>query len=164
MSEIGRWLVAATAATVITALLFGAMTRLADGRWLVDRLVRIFPLEQTVLPEEDDCSGQPLLDAAITIEGIVGTRSRDEGFQPLTRAEIVGHDALGASRSVQVEPGGIFRFVTAFASGAPSSCPAPSPKPQRLEIRATGCRARSVPVTPAWVPHRVLLECEPDRG
>ena len=159
LAAILRWLVAASLATLVTLVIFIAMTRMIDGTWLLDSLIRVFPLTQTEIPPGDECSPSPLLGPAISIEGVVG-RYRDGDFDPLPAAEVVGHNALGKEVLVEVSEHGIFRFVTAFADESPSPCPRVPTRDQKLRIRADGCQERSVPVTRAWLPHRVLLECQ----
>lgn len=158
MMAVLRWLVAGGFATVVTLLLFATMTRLVDGSWILDSLIRVFPLQQTQLPPEDECAAIPPLGGAVTIEGVVG-RYRDGVFQPLPEAHIVGRTALGVDAEVEVAENGIFRFATAFPNQLPPTCPPPETVEQRLRIRASGCEERVVPVTRAWIPHRVLLDC-----
>ena len=154
-----RWVVAGGLASIVTLALFATMTRLIDGRWILERLVRVFPLTTTELTQEDDCSGGLPLGGAIDVQGVVGFYD-GAGFRPLPDAKIDGRNALGNDSPVEVNAGGVFRFVTAFPTGEPTSCDHPPPEDQRLRIRAAGCTERTVPVTAAWVAHRVLLECE----
>lgn len=156
-----RWLVAGGLATAVTVLIFATMTRLVDGSWILDKIIRVFPLHQTQLTPEDECDAVPPLGGAVTIHGVVGSY-RDGVFHPLPQARIVGRTALGAESEVEVDPNGVFRFATAFPNEAPSLCPPPETVDQQLRIQAPGCRERTVPVTRAWVPHRVLLDCEED--
>jgi hypothetical protein len=154
-----RWLVAGGLATVVTLALFVAMTHMIDGTAILESLIRVFPLIQIELPPPDeDCSDGPRLDNAVYIEGVLGHYASGT-FRPLGDAEIFGLNALGNEQLVEVSETGVFRFVTAFPSQAPSPCPVAEVIPQRLRIRAEGCQERSIPVTPAWIPHRVLLQC-----
>jgi hypothetical protein len=204
-----RWLVAASAAAVVTLGVFATMTRLIDGTAILESIIRVFPLIQTELSREDACAAESRLGSAMTVDGVVGYREAGR-FVPLPDATILGDAvivgraiALAAAaipgddtavaspgtsssgdgskvpevpdvsetsgvseestRTVEVSAEGVFRFVTAFASNAPSACgPAPDSAPRanrELVIRAEGCTERRIPVTSAWIPHRVLLDC-----
>jgi hypothetical protein len=154
-----RWVVAGSLSAVVTGLLFLVMTRMSDGSWILEKLIWVFPLTQTELGP-DDCPTAPPVTAAVDIEGVVG-HYREGVFHPLPNAEITGRNSHDSGVTVEVSEDGIFHFVTGFASGEPTSCPFPPAAAQHLEFRAPGCSERSVPITPAWVPHRVLLKCEP---
>ena len=155
-----RWTIAATIGATVTAGLFVAMTRLIDGSWIIDKMLRVFPLEQT--EQVDPCEVWKAEQVLVTIEGTVGYLGRT-GFVALPDAEMVGKHRYAPSQRVEVTGTGGFRFVTPFEEQRPQSCsepgrpPAPSP---RLLIQARGCSTRSVPVTRNWLPHRVLLDCE----
>ncbi len=161
VAAILRWLMAGSVATVVTLVIFIAMTKMIDGTELLEGLVRIFPLTQTEISPPDECPAVPLLGPAISIEGAVG-RYRNGEFEPLAGAQVVGQNALGNAVDIEVSEQGIFRFVTAFADQAPTACPIVPTSDQNLQIRASGCKDRSVPITRAWLPHRVLLDCGDD--
>jgi hypothetical protein len=160
MSELLRWLGAGTVGVVVTFALFVAMTRLVDGPSILEGVMRIFPLILAPPTPEDECAAR--LASAVTIEGVVG-EYRDGIFHPRSDAETSSDDALGGARKVDVAPDGSFRFVTAFPRDVPTDCPAVEAPiqatTQRLLIRAPGCQDRSVPVTRAWLAHRVVLDC-----
>ena len=103
---------------------------------------------------------------ALTIEGTVG-RNDGSGFQPLPDAVVVGQNAISDSIAVEVSGDGRFQFVTSFRNEAPSPCGeqvAPDGgEAQLLIFDAPGCAERRVPVTRAWVTHRVVLDCEGGR-
>ncbi len=160
LSMIGliRWLLYASLAMACTLLIFIGMTRMVDGSWIIDKLIWVFPLTLTQIEPADDCDGGPALGSAVRIEGIVG-HYRGRGFEPLPNAEVLGYDARGDAIPIEVSERGAFTFATAFQRDEPSGCPTTPAAKQRLRIRARGCAERSVPVTRAWRPHRVLLEC-----
>jgi hypothetical protein len=155
-----RWVVAGAFAMTITFALFAAMPTLVDGAWILDRVLRFLPGEET--PVADPCEAEEAPLTAVTIEGVVGY-SGPAGFVPLADAEIVGEHAPEDGQPVEVSERGVFRFVTGFAEERPSACgeaPERGAARKRLLIRAAGCTPREVRVTRSWVPHRVLLDCE----
>lgn len=155
-----RFVVAGGVATVITLALFVTMTRLVDGSWILESIMRVFPLEQTTL--EDPCAAWESERELVPIQGIVGYYGSD-GFVPLHDAEIIGEHAPSDGQIVDVSPEGVFRFVTAFEDELPPACTKPSVPGvtgKRLLIRAAGCQPREIRITQAWMPHRVLLDCE----
>ena len=155
-----RWTLAAIIGVTVTAALFVTMTRLIDGSWIIDKMLRVFPLEQTALV--DPCEVWEAEQTLVTIEGTVGYHGR-KGFVALPDAEMVGKHGAAPPQRVEVGRSGGFRFVTPFDEQRPERCEeagsseASSP---RLLIQAPGCSARSVPVTRNWLPHRVLLDCK----
>lgn len=159
LHELLRWLVAIPIAAVVAGALFVAMAALVDGSWLVERLIRVFPLREKTLTPEERCELATLRSApAVTIEGTVGTRI-DGHFVPLADAEVRGEGGIAAGGDVEVGADGRFRLATALPVDAPPECPqAATPTPQ-LVVGAPGCILRRVPVTPAWVPHRIVLSC-----
>jgi len=160
LAAVLRWLVAAALAASVTLVIFVAMTRMVDGAWILDRILRVFPLEQTALA--DPCEAWETEAALVPIQGVVGYYGPD-GFVPLHDAEIVGEHAPSDTQTVEVSPEGVFRFVTAFADERPPACATPAvpgATGKRLRIRAPGCVPRDVPVNRSWIPHRVLLDCE----
>jgi hypothetical protein len=159
-----RWLVAGGVGALASLALFVGMGWLLDTSHLMDRLFRVFPLKQTVLDADEACGDTPLL-RAVTIEGVVGTL-RAGRLQPLVDAEVRSDGPGSGTRPVEVSGDGGFRLVAAFPDDRPSPCDtgarsATAPV-QHLIVRAPGCSERRVPITRAWVPHAVLLEC-PDR-
>ena len=78
-----------------------------------------------------------------------------------------GRNAISDAIAVEVSGDGRFQFVTSFRSEAPSPCGeqvAPSGgEGQYLVFNALGCAERRVPVTRAWVTHRVVLDCDGGR-
>jgi len=164
LRELLRWGIAGSVAAATTLAIFIAMTRMSDGSEILASLVRFFPL--TFATVDVECDEEDLLASAVTIEGAVGYHGPD-GFAPLPDVEILRENTSAGERTVEVSADGSFRFVTAFASDAPTSCPpqeegedAFDPKTvQQLRLRAPGCVERRVPLTRAWQPHRVLLEC-----
>jgi hypothetical protein len=143
--------------------LFFAMSAVVDGTSILQRIFRIFPLIRAEISSTDECArAGTVLSNALAIEGTVGTSSGD-GFRPLANAEIIGRNAISDAIAVDVSGDGRFRFVTSFESDAPSPCgervAATGGDRQQLLFRAPGCAPRRVPVTRAWVPHRVLLDC-----
>jgi hypothetical protein len=164
LQELLRWSIAAAVAIGMTLAIFIAMTRMIDGSDILATIVRIFPLSFASPEDQGACEDE--LPNAVTIGGSVGYYGA-EGFEPLIDAEIFREGARGGQQSVGVSADGVFRFVTAFASEAPTRCPRDDGfdpnTAQQLRLRAPGCTERSVPVTRAWLPHRVLLECS-ERG
>jgi len=161
MSESNGWLAAGGVGAAITACLFVLMAVLVDASDLVARMFRIFPLSQTEVSPNDSCA-IPSLRRAITIEGVVG-RLRAGTLQPLPDAAILSDDPLSGRRTVEVSAEGSFRFVAGFPDDAPAPC-GDTERPaidtvQHLVIRAAGCTERTLPVTRAWVPHTILLDC-----
>ena len=162
-----RWLVAGAVGVAITSCVFVAMSLVTEGTSILEQMFRIFPLTRGEVSTTDECArADSVLGDAITIEGTVGTKSGD-GFRPLAGAEVIGSNAISDAIAVEVSGEGRFRFVTSFRSEAPSPCGervAPSGgERQRLVFRAPGCAERRVPVTRAWVPHRVVLDCAAER-
>ena len=156
-----RWSLAATVGVGVTIVLFVGMTRLIDGSWILDKVLWVFPLEQT--EAVDPCEVWQAEQTLVTIEGTVGTLG-PTGFVALPDARMMGEHVQSPPQHVEVSAAGTFRFVTPFEGQRPESCgdtasrTGPSP---RILIQAPGCTARSVPVTRNWLPHRVLLDCEP---
>ena len=155
-----RWALAVSMGTAITIALFLMMTRLVDGSWILERLVRVVPLTTTA--SVDPCEVWETQQTLVPIDGIVGYQSPD-GFVPLVDAEIVGEHRAAHGQRVDVSPEGGFRFVTGFSNERPPACSEPTAGGaviKRLIIRAPGCVSREVPVVRSWIPHRVLLECD----
>lgn len=150
-----RWAVAVVLAALVTTALIGAVMHAVDGRWILEKLIRVLPLSSEPVREGD----LPALRAnpdAVTLgfEGTVGTLAEDR-FVALESAEIVGAQANGEERRIEVEAGGKFRFEATFPD--PNAV---TPETKRLLIRSPGCEQRRVPVTRAWLrPRRILLEC-----
>lgn len=165
-----RWVLAAALAAVVAGGLFLAMALLVNGSGLIEKLIRVFPLTAKQLTPEERCELASLpTSPAVTIEGTVGYLA-DGRFVPLDDAEVGGDPGVIAGRGVTVDADGHFRFATALPSGArteagdlPAACAGQSRETPHLVIRAPGCRERRVPLTEAWVPHRILLSC-PERG
>jgi len=159
-----RWLMAACVGSVASLSIFVLMTRVVDASGLVDRLFRVFPLIRTELDPDEACGDASLL-RAVSVDGVVGTL-RDGRVEPLADAVVVSEDARSGPRPVDVSAEGRFRVVAAFPDDRPSACPpgerAAAGAALHLVVNAPGCSERRVPVTQAWVPHSVLLEC-PDR-
>jgi hypothetical protein len=157
-----RLVAAAGVGVLTTALIFVVMALLIDPTALVDRMFRIFPLIQTELAADEACEDGPLL-RAVTIEGVVG-HIRDGVLRPLRDVEVVGGERESEAVPVDVSADGSFRFATAFPDAAPSPCDgrqrAPVAVAQQLFFRAPGCAERRVPITRAWVPHAIVLDCE----
>ena len=155
-----RWSLAASIAAGVTAVLFIGMTRLIDGSWILDQVLRVFPLEQTAAV--DPCKEWQAEQTLVPVEGTVGYLG-PTGFVALPDARIMGEHVQAPSQHVEVSAAGTFRFVTPFEAPRPESCGEPAsrlgPSP-RLLIQAPDCSARTVPVTRNWLPHRVLLDCE----
>jgi len=161
-----RWLAAGGVGIVTSIAIFVAMAAAVDSVDVVDRMFRIFPLTQTTLSEGDECAaGNVASHRAVPIEGVIGYWRGDD-WVPLADADVEGENAVTGSAHVDVARDGAFRFIAAFPDEAAAACggvePAPTEAPQRLTVRAKGCADRRVPVTDAWVPHAVALEC-PDR-
>lgn len=160
-----RWLLAAGVGAGITLALFIAMSVVVEGTAILERMFRLFPLQRAEISSTDECARPDrVLANAVTIEGTVGSFDGD-GFRPLPDARVTGRNALSDAIDVEVDGDGRFRFVTSFRSEAPSPCgdeSAPTGgERQQLVLRAPGCAERSVPVTRAWVDHRVVLDCAP---
>jgi hypothetical protein len=158
-----RWIVAGGVGAASALALFAAMAASIEGVDIVERLFRIFPLTQTVLPDTDECGADGTAShLAVPIEGVVG-HLRDDGMAPLPDATVVGENAITGTMPVDVSSNGTFRFVAAFPNDEPSACrdaeSVTEGAPQQLVVRAPGCAERIVPVTAAWVPHTVLLDC-----
>lgn len=161
-----RWVVAVPIAVFVVGSLFFVMASLVDGTWLVEALMRVFPLKERELTPEERCEMERLQGApAITIEGNVGYLDK-RSFVPLPDAEIRGEQGLAAIRDVEVDAEGRFRLVTALPFVPSPECadqtPGRTAAAPRLFFQAPGCRERRVPVTAAWVPRRIVLVC-PDR-
>ncbi len=156
-----RWTIAATVGAMVTAGLFVGMTRMIDGSWILDKMLRVFPLEQTEPVDPCEVWGQE--QTLVTIEGTVGYLGQT-GFVALPDAEMIGEHGHAPRQRVEVSDTGGFRFVTPFEEQRPEKCAElgepQQPPSARLLIRAPGCKPRSVPVTRSWLPHRVLLDCE----
>ncbi len=155
LRELGRWIVAALGAAAITVFLFGGMVGLVDGRWILEKVIRVFPLEEQSV-REDDLLARPDPRKGITLrfEGTVGHLVRDR-FVPLEDAEILGTRPDEEPRRIAVEPGGHFRFEASFPEDRISA-----PSATQLLVRSPGCRDRRVPVTRAWMqPRRIALDC-----
>jgi len=155
-----RWSLAATVGASVTVVLFVAMTRLIDGSWILDRVLRVFPLEQS--EAVDPCEAWQAESILVTIEGTVGYLG-PKGFVALPDARMMGEHAEAPPQHVEVSTTGSFRFVTPFEAPRPERCgesASHAGSSPRLLIQAPGCVARSVPVTRNWLPHRVLLDCE----
>jgi hypothetical protein len=162
-----RWAVAAAVATLVTLVLFTVMTRLIDGTWILEGLIRVFPLSTAQVTPEDECAiDEATARPAVSIAGEVGYYANGS-FVPLPDARIQGDDGARPPHPVEVAADGAFRFVTAFPDETPSPCRYDGEKPpaetQWLIVGAEGCSERRVPVTRAWVSHRVLIPCR-DRG
>lgn len=158
-----RWLVAGAIGAAVTLSLFVAMAAAIDGVDIAERLFRIFPLKQVAASATDECAaGGAPPHLAVPIEGVVG-RLRDDQLAPLSDVIAMGDNAITGATPVDVSSDGSFRFVAAFRDDAPSTCPESRPAmedaPQQLTFRAAGCVERIIPVTAAWVPHTVLLDC-----
>ncbi len=155
-----RWTIAGIIGTTFTAGLFVAMTRMIDGSWILEQMLRVFPLEQTDFV--DPCEGwEHEQTTLVIIEGTVGYLGR-EGFVALPEAQIVGEHRRAPAQRVEVSNVGEFRFVTPFAEQRPEKCAAggsPEPASPGLLIQAPDCSTRRVTVTRSWLPHRVLLHC-----
>ena len=161
---VARWLVAGAVGAAITLGVFVAMAALTEGRSLLDRMFRIFPLTSAGLSTTDECArADTIAGSAVIIEGTVGT-NRGGRFQPLPDAEAIGSNAISDAIAVELAGDGRFRFVTSFPGEAPAPCvdeTAPTGgERQQLVFRAPGCRERRVPVTRAWVAHPVVLDCD----
>jgi hypothetical protein len=161
-----RWLVAGSVGVAVSFSLFVMMVTAINGTDIVDRLFRYFPLIQVSVTVDDECAeGEPPPHLAVAIEGVIGYMRGDE-LKYLSDAVVRGENAVTGATEVDVSGDGTFRFIAAFPDNAPSACPAGAAvmkeKPQQLVIRASRCVDRRVPITAAWVPHTILLDC-PDR-
>jgi hypothetical protein len=156
-----RWTIAAIVGSTVTAGLFASMTRMIDGSWILDQMLRVFPLEQTGFV--DPCEVWEPEQTLVTIEGTVGYLG-SAGFVALPEAQMIGEHGNAPPQRVEVSDAGGFRFVTPFEERRPEKCSdlgeLPEPPSPRLLIQAPGCATRSVPVTRNWLRHRVLLDCE----
>jgi len=155
-----RWGSAAVVGVTVTLVLFLIMTRLVTGSWILEAMIRVFPLVQT--PIVDPCDPGEARRTPISIDGVVGYYAGTE-FVPLPDAAIVGEHRAAEGQPVPVSPEGIFRFATDFPEERPAECGEPEREDtpsKRLIVRAPGCVGRIVPIVRAWVPHRVLLECD----
>lgn len=155
-----RWTLAAIVGVTVTAMLFVGMTRMIDGAWILERVLRVFPLEQS--EPLDPCEIWQAEQTLVAIEGAIGYAGR-AGFVALPDARIVGKHGHAPPQQVDVSGAGSFRFLTPFEEQRPESCAEPgsaaAPLP-RLLVQAPGCLTRSVPISRNWLPHRVLLDCE----
>jgi len=142
-------------AATVTVALFGAMLGAVDGQWILDTLIRVFPLGSQEVAGGDLPALPPNRHAvSVEIEGTVG-RLEGDRFVPIGDAEISGAYASGDRRPIEVGPGGAFRFEAIFPDAS-----ATRPSVTQLLVRSPGCRERRVPVTRAWlVPRRILLDC-----
>jgi hypothetical protein len=159
LQEALRWAVAIPLALLVALALFAIVAKGLDGSWIAKALMRVFPLRQTALTPKERCEIEPR--PAITVEGSVGYRAGD-AFVPLPDAEIRGEHVVGASRGLDVDASGRFRLVSALPGGSPECVPGvggTAAATPHLVFRAPGCVERRVPLTAAWVPHRVLLDC-----
>lgn len=159
-----RWLVAGSVGLAVTLSLFVAMAASLNGVDIVGRLFRIFPLTQTAITSPDECAeGGIASHLAVAIEGVVG-HLRGDQLTPLSDADLIGDNAITGETPVDVADDGSFRFIAAFPNDDPAACretkPLKAGATQRLIIRAPGCTERIIPVTAAWVPHAILLDCE----
>jgi hypothetical protein len=158
-----RWAVAGAVGAGITLGLFVAMSVVTEGTSLLERVFRLFPLIRAEISTTDECAAAGRsLPEVVPIAGTVGTDDGG-GFRPLADAQITGRNAISDAIDVEVDGNGTFRFATSFPSDAPSPCAesgaATGGERQQLVVRAPGCAERRVPVTRAWVAHRVLLDC-----
>lgn len=143
------------AAGIVTFALFGMMVGLVDGRWILDTLIRVFPLYQEPVGEHDLPALRPEPMVFLTLEGTVGTLAGG-GFVPLEDAEILRIGASISDQAIEVDPGGSFRFEASFPGDLSGEALA-----TQLVIRRPGCSERRVPVTRAWlVSRRIVLHCE----
>ena len=142
-------------------MLFVGMTRMIDGSWILDQMLRVFPLQRAAVA--DLCEEWEHQQAGLlTIEGTVGYLGR-AGFVALPEAQMMGEYADAPPERVEVSDAGEFRFAMPFEGPRPERCADRGSSERQspgLRIQAPGCSTRRVPVTPDWVPHRVLLDCE----
>lgn len=131
------------------------MADLVDGRWILEKLVRLFPLQEQAVGVDDLPALRPAQrEVSIIFEGRVGARTEDR-FVPLERVEILGIRASGDGRAIEVGVGGHFRFESTFPDDRASA-----PATRQLVIRSPGCSERRVPVTRAWLrPRLIVLDC-----
>ncbi len=162
-----RWVVSASVAGSVTALLFLTMTRLVSGEWLYQGLLRIFPLDQGAPGKE--CLEIVGEGATVTIEGELGYYDAGR-FVSIADGELFEMTGGEATLLGRTSDSGGFEVELRFAADTPASCrdpAAPRPRPadrsRTISLRAPGCAERRVPITPAWVPHRVILDCA-ERG
>jgi len=158
-----RWLVAGGVGVTITIALFVVMAAALSGVDIVGRMFRIFPLTRTAVVGSDECAdGGIAAHLAVPIEGVVGYLRNDQVI-PLFDADLIGDNAVTGETPVEVAKDGSFRFIAAFPNPDPAACRESEPlkdgAAQRLTVRARGCTERIVPVTAAWVPHAILLDC-----
>jgi len=162
-----RWLLSVCVGIGVTGLIFALLMGIRIGPETVERLFQLFPLVQIPITPEDRCAmGPRKLREALAIEGSVGTLVGEE-FVALDDAEVLGERLAAADEWMAVDPGGVFRLVTALPKEGDEPCelaPDGSPLPTPLLVfRAPGCTERRVPVVRPWVPRRILLLC-PERG
>ncbi len=155
-----RWVVSAAVAGTVTTAIFLAMTRLVSGEWLLAGLLRIFPLG-TSAPAVD-CLELVGRSAPVKIEGELV--ALEEGrFVPIADGTIFAGRGPEAAPLGRTDAKGAFEIVLAFPLEAPASCrervEAAPVRSRTITLRAPGCVERRVPVTPAWVPHQVVLDC-----
>ena len=74
LSGVVRWTIATIIGATVTAGLFVSMTRMIDGSWILDLMIRVFPLEQTEFV--DPCEVWEQEQTLVTIEGTVGYLGR----------------------------------------------------------------------------------------
>jgi hypothetical protein len=149
------WAIAVPAAGIVTFALIGTMAGLVDGQWILEKLIRLFPLEEQAVGVDDLPALRPAQrEVSIPFEGRVGTRSENR-FVPLERVEILGIRESGDGQPIEVGAGGHFRFESAFPDEH-----ATAPATRQLVIRSPGCSERRVPVTRAWLrPRQIVLDC-----
>ena len=155
LSACWTWAIAIPAAGIITFALIGTMAGLVDGRSILEKMVRLFPLQEQAVGVDDLLALRPAQrEVSIPFEGRVGTRTENR-FVPLERVEILGIRASGDGRAIEVGAGGHFRFESAFPDEHASE-----PATRQLVIRSPGCSERRVPVTRAWLRRRqIVLDC-----
>lgn len=163
-----RWIFAVCIGVFTTLSIFGAMALSIDATAIVERMFRYFPLIPAEISTTDECQTDDADGPApVLIEGVVGHLD-DGAFRPLPDSEVTGDDSVSRTVVLELSHEGEFRFATSFPSDAPSPCgrdeSSTGGESQLLIFRAPGCSERRVPVTRAWVPHRVVLECPSRRG
>lgn len=158
-----RWLAALCIGLTVTGILFFVVMGIQIGPDTVRSLLRFFPLHAVALSQEDRCAlGPRRMEEALQIEGSVGMLV-GERFVGIDDAEVFGERLTAAEQWMAVEPGGVFRVVTALPKEGDEECEldaegSPLPAPQ-LVFRAPGCAERRVPVVRPWIPRRILLSC-----
>jgi len=156
-----RYLIAGAIGGATALGIFATMAWTFDVSSIVMRMFRIFPLIQTSLEGEGACDESDLWQAVI-IEGAVGTLRNGE-LQALPGASAEGRDGSDRVVPIDIAADGSFRYVAAFPNEAPTTCDrgerSPIGPPPTLVVRAPGCAERVVPITRAWVPHAISLDC-----